>query len=251
MLYRILKLLRIHLPTPSDGGAREPIFARFDRNAEIAAERMEATGFENSGVDELVAICRDYWDYLARPVERPAASSAELTQTIMNEFTSRTAEGTRRYNRYVAAVNELGRRGPEIRDIARGLLRHPEYEAREQAAFWLGELGARGELEEPISDVIDELGVLAFREVGEEVKERQAIDAAISAIGKIGDPSGIAVLREVLFSTHWYHEDDTKWSAAEGLGKLVNRDFMREEDPAEAAREWLRANGYGPPRSHC
>ena len=239
MLESFFRFLRIG----RRGAASEPNFARFDRNAEISGGRMEATGFEGTAIDELVAICQDYWDYPLRPAERPTASSAELARAIMSELKSRTSEGTKRYNRYVAAVNELGRRGPEIRDIARGLLRHPEYEAREQAAFWLGELGARGELEEPISDVIDELGVLAHREVGEEVKERQAIDAAIRAIGRIGDTSGIGVLREVLFSTRWYHEDDTKWSAAEALGKLVGRDFMTEEDPVEAAREWLRTNG--------
>ncbi len=78
-----------------------------------------------------------------------------------------------------------------------------------------------------------------FEEIKDLVKERQAIDAAIMAIGKLGRPSGIAVLRGVLFSTQWYHDGDTKWVAAEALGKLAGQSFTEGTVPVRSAQGWL------------
>jgi hypothetical protein len=209
-------------------------------DAEVKGKGVEPTGLEHVSIEELEKRCDDYWDYLAQPKCTEIEDPVERSRAIMEREFSR--EATERYDGYVRAVNELGRRGPEIRDWARLRLKHPDYEAREMAAWWIGQLGARGQLEGVVEEVIGELRVLVNRPVGEENKERQAIGAAVTAIGKIGHPSGVAVLRDVLFSTEWYHRDDTKWNAAEGLGKLVGCPFMGEPDPVRAAQEWLRSH---------
>jgi HEAT repeat protein len=110
------------------------------------------------------------------------------------------------------------------------------------AEWWIGQLGARCQLAGVVEDVIEELRELANRPVVDDSKERQAIDAAVIAIAKIGDPKGVDVLRGVLFSTEWYHRDDTRWGAADALGTLVSQQFVDEPDPVQSAREWLRSH---------
>jgi hypothetical protein len=206
-------------------------------DAEIAGDPAEPTGLGDVPVTELMGICEGYWGFLARPARPEVRDSAEKAGAIVTEMLSK--EFAERYDRYVRAVNELGNRGAEIRDWARRHLLHPDYEAREMAAWWIGQLGARGQLADVVGDVIEELRTLANRPVGGEPKERQAIDAAIIAIGKIGDPRGVSVLRGILSSTEWYHRDDTAWDAADALGRLVGERFADAPDRIRAAREWL------------
>lgn len=218
----------------------EHIGPRRSCDAEIARADFEPTGLEDAPQETLVRICEEYWACLNQPPFEEIKDPAERVNAMIDEALS--TEGTQRRNTYVLATNELGARGSEILEWARRQLSHPDYEAREMAAWWIGQLGTRDQLGSDVEEVIDELGALANRPVGEENKERQAIDGAVMAIGKTGHRKGIAVLRGVLFSTEWYHEDDTKWNAADALGKLVGQSFMDQADPVESARQWLENN---------
>jgi hypothetical protein len=174
---------------------------------------------------ELMAICERYW------------SGLNQDSDMTNPEAWRAFHGV--YNQYVRALNALGNRGPDVRDWARSLLTHPEYDAREQGAWLLGELGSKGQLDPPVRSVIEELGMLIDRPIEEDSKERQAIDAAITALGTIRHPEAIPILRHVLFSNKMEHDNDTKWNATQALGELVGESFMTADDPIEVARTWL------------
>lgn len=131
---------------------------------------------------ELMRECEDYW----RLFDEADPNAGRWTSD--------------RYARYVLAMTELAGRGPEIRDWCRGLLVHPNYDARDAGAFLLGCLGRRGQLGDARAAVVAELGALTRRPVEEDNKEAQAIDAAIEALADIGDPAAIPILRAVLFS---------------------------------------------------
>jgi HEAT repeat protein len=146
------------------------------------------------------------------------------------------------YGEFVLAYNELSTRGPEIRDWCRGLLAHPDYNARESGAFLLGQLGKRHQLGDVEAAVVAELGALTQRPVEEDCKELQAVDAAIDALGEIGHPAGIPFLRTVLCSDDEWLSGDSQWAAAHSLGRLVGEPFGEAADPVAAARVWLVAH---------
>ena len=137
-------------------------------------------------------------------------------------------------------MNELARRGHEIRDWCRRLLVHPNYDARECGAYLLGQLATRHCLGEAEAAVVAELGALTQRPVEEDGKELQAVDAAIRALGDIGNPAGIPFLRAVLFSDDKWLVGDCQWDTADALGRLVGQSFMKTTDPIAAARAWLK-----------
>jgi hypothetical protein len=206
---------------PRDDG-RVPVSLQSD--ADVRREVAE-TAPDDIPTSDLMAICERYWNGLNQnsDVTSPAAWRAF----------------GRVYDEYVRALNALGNRGPEVRDWARSLLTHPEYDARECGAWLLGKLGSKGQLAPWVQSVIDELAVLIDRPIENDCKERQAIDAAITALGKIGHPAAIPILRHVLFSDKREHSDDTQWEAAGALGNLVGESFMTAGDPSGAARAWL------------
>ena len=146
---------------------------------------------------------------------------------------------TGKYAERVSAENELAARGPEIRDWCRRLLVHPDYDAREAGTFFLGQLGARGQLGDAVEAVVAELGALTRRPVEEDCKETQAVGAAIDALAEIGHPAGVLHLRDVLFSEDEFLIGDTQWNAAEALGRLTGQSVMESPDPVDAARSWL------------
>jgi hypothetical protein len=174
---------------------------------------------------ELMAICDRYWSHLDQ-------DSGAIDQETWGAFRVR-------YKEYVRALNALGNRGSEVRDWARALLVHPDYDARESGAWLLGALGSEGQLGEAVESVIDELAALIDRPIEKDHKEIQAIDVAIMALGMIGHSKGIPILRHVLFSTRREYRGDTQWGAAGVLGKLVGESFMKAGDPVGAARAWL------------
>ena len=150
--------------------------------------------------------------------------------------------GLRDHALYVEAQNELVKRGPETRTWARGLLTHPDYDAREFGAFLLGKLSRRGLLGSEEAAVVEEFGTLTRRPVEEDNKELQAVDSAIGTLGAIGNPTGIAFLRDVLLSGDPDLSGDSQWNAAEALGQLIGQSFMDSPDPIAASRSWLEAN---------
>jgi hypothetical protein len=183
---------------------------------------MNNESMERLSSDELMAICNDRW---RRPGD-PAARDESISQ----------------YNRFVSAITELARRGPEIRDWCRQLIVNPDYDAREHGAFLLGQLGKRHCLGDSEAAVITELGELTRRPVEEDPKELQAIDAAIGALAEIGNPAAIPFLEAVLFSEDKLLIGDCQWDAAEALGKLVGEPFVNANDRVGAARAWLRSH---------
>jgi hypothetical protein len=182
---------------------------------------------EHLSTQELMAVCDDHWDTLA------AATTLEE---------SHAAQSSERYNRYVLALNELAKRGPEIRDWCRRLLTHPDYDARECGAFLLGQLALRRQLGDAEAAVVMELGALTQRQVEEDSKELQAVDAAIGALAGIGHPAGIPFLRAVLLSEDEWLAGDSQWTAADALARLVGQPFMEAADPVSAALAWLRTH---------
>ncbi len=195
------------------------------RDADRRAEAADSAP-DSIPTRELMATRDRYWSRLAQ-------DSAALDQETWRAFRVR-------YNEYVRALNALGNRGPEVRDWARGLLVHPEYDARESGAWLLGALGSQGQLGEAVESVIDELAALIDRPFEDDFpKEAQAINVAIMALGRIGDPKGVPILRRVLFSARREHRGDTQWEAARVLGKLVGESFTNASDPVSAARDWF------------
>ncbi len=163
--------------------------------------------------NDLIAICEAYW------------------------------QRTGPYERYVSACNELRNRGPLLRGWCRGLLNHPDYDARELGASLLGELGARGHLGDVKDLVVAELGALCVRPVLEDGKELQANSVAVSALAKIGGPAAVRELSKAVSTDA--DLSDVLWGAAKALGKLVGQPFEESPGGVEAARAWLRASGSG------
>ena len=147
-----------------------------------------------------------------------------------------------RHGDCTAAQNELAKCGPEVRDWARGLLNHPEYEARSFGAFLLGELGRKRQLGDGEDAVIEELGALTRRPIGEEAKEAEAVCSAVTAIGRIGNRRAVPFIRDVLNSTDPSIVGDTQWEAAGVLGRLVGEQFNRTGNPVAAAVAWLASH---------
>lgn len=179
----------------------------------------ETTQFDKMSTEELMKLCEAYWQ----------------------RNHSATFNGPD-YNSFVMAMNELGNRGPAILPWARSLLKSSDYEVRETAGWWIGELGARGELGSDADSVLDDLSEAALRHVVEDNKEIQAVEVAIDAIGKLGNARGIPVLGRILLSEHPDHDEEVKEQAAVSLGALVGEDFDGEDDPVMAATRWLRMN---------
>lgn len=201
----------------------EHIPARRGSSAEIEGVEPPFSGLEDVSSDRLMSICDSYWDSLGKDAH------------FEDAFSPGALVG---YNEYVSAINELGKRGMEIWSWAVARIHHSEYDAREQAAWLIGELGARGELKEQLDQAIGELSWLATRQWGDETKEVQANTAAVMALAKIADYRAVPALREILTSSYWA-DDDLSWDAADALGQIVGENFMEQESPEAAARDWL------------
>jgi len=67
--------------------------------------------------------------------------------------------------------------------------------------------------------------------------EHQARDSLILALGVLGDKRAIPSLAALIRSQAT--NDDTRFTAAQSLGRLVRRRFDRQEDPTAAALVWL------------
>ena len=172
-----------------------------------------------------MGICDAYWN-----------SFLEQSDVAPEDAFSQSS--VRDTNRYVHAINELANRGPAIVDWAIARLRHPGYDAHEQAAWLVGELGSQGHLGEVRESVIEELNWLASRPIEEDTKEAQANTAAVSALQKIGDSRAITAYRHILTAPEW-DADDLQWCTADALGQLVGESFMDCKDPVTAAKDWL------------
>jgi HEAT repeat protein len=183
--------------------------------------RFRSRPLAKVSVSQLTGVCDAYWASLTQPPRRGIARPD--------------------YSEYVQALNELANRDREIVPWVFCCLDRLEYDAREQAAFLLGELARRGELDaDQLTAAIEGLTRMAKRPWQEDAKELQANSAAVDALGKTNDPRALPVLQEILLSPDWA-EDDLSWDAACILGRLVGESFEDADDPREAARGWIHA----------
>jgi HEAT repeat protein len=210
--------------TPASKPRQRP--ARLPIDADAARAPRAASSVQKVSSQNLMAVCDAYWTALGQP------RTGTLAESLSSE------KENRKYNVYVEAITELSTRGPEILEWAGARLKHPEYDAREQAAFLLGELGARAQLGERRDAVVKALCNLAVRPKVEDGKELQANAAALMALGKIGDRRIISVAKRLLTDPEW-DDDEIQWEAANVLGEITGESFGGEEDPVEAARQWL------------
>lgn len=195
-------------------------------SAEVAGTEAQPSGFTETPVDTLTAICDAYWNSFLDD-SNVAPEDAFSTSSV------------RDYNQYVNAINELSVRGPEILDWAIARVRHVGYDAREQVAWLLGALASKNQLGEKRQTVIDELTWLATRSIEDDTKEAQANSAAVIALGKTGDLRAVTALRHILTVPEW-DPDDLQWEAAEILGELAGESFMDCDEPVAVARDWLQ-----------
>jgi hypothetical protein len=144
---------------------RQSISPRLAADAEVTGDALGPTDMENVPTKDLIELCEGYWNTLSEPLDRPLA-----------EAYPEIADG---YSQYVRAINELSMRGPELLPWALDTLNHSEYDAREQAAFFLGQLGKRNQLGHQRSAAIDGLCRLAMRSVIDDCKETEANSAAV------------------------------------------------------------------------
>lgn len=203
--------------------------ARLAIDADAAGTTRGTGSLQQVPARKLTAVCDSYWEALARPREGTLADAVS------------SADGTRAYNDYVSAINELANRGPEILQWAAARLMHPESDAREQAAFLVGEIAARHEVGENRDQIVKSLCKLAIRPMEEDGKEVQANSAALTALAKIGDRRAIVAIERILNSPEW-EDDEIQFDAAESLGQLVGESFENNDDPVAAARQWLKTH---------
>jgi PBS lyase HEAT-like repeat len=220
---RIRSLIASQAPAQAADAERR---LRLNADADAAKEPRDANRLAEVPTQELMDRCDAYWEWLGRP--RSEKSSG--------------VDARSRYGEYVAAVNELATRGPDIVDWATLRLTHAEFDSREQAAFLLGEISGQHPLGPRLDAVVAALSTLATRPVSDDSKEAQANTAAVIALGKIGDRQGVAALRQVLTSGEWADDDDIQWDAVEALGQIVDESFVEADEPILAAREWLTAH---------
>lgn len=197
-------------------------------NAVFGRTKTQRATFTDAPVEMLTAICDEYWNSFLDDSD------------VAPEDTSSTSS-VRDYKQYLNAIKELGARGPEMLDWAIARVRHAGYDAREQAAFLLGELASRSQLGEKRDTVIDELTWLATRSIEDDTKEAQANSAAVDALGKTGDRRAVTGLRHILTAPEW-DPDDLQWEATEVLEQLVGESFMDREDPVAVAKVWLQSH---------
>jgi hypothetical protein len=216
----IRSLIASHTPNAVAHAERR---LRLHADADAANGPREESRLADVSTQELMDRCDAYWEWIGQP-------KSEKSSGVDTKF---------RYGQYVAAVNELATRGPDSAHWAAERLTHAETDAREQAAFLLGEVGSQHLLGSRRDAIVAALSKLATRPVSNDSKEAQANTAAVIALGKIGDRQGVAALRQVLTSEE-LADDDIQWDAAEALGQIVGESFTDEDEPVSAAREWLR-----------
>jgi HEAT repeat protein len=134
------------------------------------------------------------------------------------------------WQRRVEANWGLISRREEAIPFAMKMLSSPNPDIREDGAGVLAELG-RDER------VVDEL----LRALDKET-EHQPRDAMIHALGQLKSRHAIPFLAEVIRDPET--DGDTRWDAADALGKIVGHRFDRQPEPISAARHWLEDHGF-------
>jgi len=127
-------------------------------------------------------------------------------------------------DRFVEQIVALAGRA-EAAPYALSLLQRSESEAREDGAGILAELGKD-------NGVVD-----ALLESLRSETELEAKDSMIITLGSLKSRKAIPALAAIIRDAAQDH--DTRWTAVESLGTIVRRRFTDNEDPIEAALDWL------------
>jgi HEAT repeats len=135
------------------------------------------------------------------------------------------SEAEKEFNRRCHAVSGLIAHGAAAIPYALKMLSNGESEVRQDGADVLEELGQR-------RHVVEHLVTALVNETNAE-----ALSTLIAALGRLRARQVLPALARILSS----REDDRElqWNAAEAVGRIVRRSFMRRPDPVKAALEWL------------
>jgi len=189
---------------------------KLNRNVELIATSMRMT--QSTGV-MLKSICEKYWAY-KDPGPYPAEKVSETD--------------------YREAVEALLVRPETGADWALENLKHHSDEARRVCAYLVGEYFKYGTYEENINIVVEQLGEVAWK-VGERDRgELQSVREAITALGKAGTDEAREELTRIIQTNSGQFSDSLKLTAVESLEKLTGVQFVFEDDPVDAAIQWVR-----------
>jgi HEAT repeats len=139
-------------------------------------------------------------------------------------------EADKWWNRRVQATWGLIGRRDEAVPFATRMLQSRNPDIREDGA---GILAALGRDEKTVDAVLSALRVET---------EHEPRDAMIAALGSWKDRRAIPLLAEVVRDET--ADGDTRWGAAEALGRIAGSRFHKESDPIAAAARWLEAEGF-------
>ena len=129
------------------------------------------------------------------------------------------------WNSRVHSTWGLIAKGPGSISFAIQMLRHREPEAREDGAAILGAIGKD---ESVVSSILASLTTES---------DTGARDSLILALGGLRSRSAIPALASIIRDATV--DGDTRFTAAESLGKIVRRRFLKQPHPIAAAIEWL------------
>jgi hypothetical protein len=120
-------------------------------------------------------------------------------------------------------------RGKESLPYALGMLRSTDADVREDAGGIVQYVGR-----DPIVSkaILDQLVVET---------DPQAKDSLILALGALRARDAIPVLEAIIHDES--ADGDTRHTAAESLGRIVRRNFLKQPDPIAAAKSWSSARG--------
>lgn len=153
---------------------------------------------------------------------------AALQQVSKNESTRDRINLA--WRQRVHGCNGLLVKGSEAVPYLLRLVSHEDPDAREDAAFLLGELRDNKEV----------AGVLLAQLVDETDLVVQS--ATIEALGKLRYRPAIPALAALILDGT--SDRDVRLDAVESLGRIVKHSFSQAQDPLAEAASWLRANGY-------
>lgn len=129
------------------------------------------------------------------------------------------------FRRRVHATWGLIAKGVMAIPHAVAMLRSKDADAREDGAAILAEIGKDSHAVEHV-----------LQALGSET-DAAARDSLILALGAFKDRVAIPALADLIRNTDT--DNDTRWTAAGSLGRIVHRRFLDQTQPVQAAIDWL------------
>lgn len=150
----------------------------------------------------------------------------------MSEYHALYLEGIQEFDSYkrVEGVWGLTAKGDEAVPLLVELLKHPDAEARADAA------GALGWLRDSSPHIEEALVAVLRSSVSDEER-----DSALVALGSLRSKAALPLVAGLIRAEET--DGDTKHLAVGTLGQIVRRRFDRQHDPEAAARAYLDSAG--------